>query len=341
MLLFVPSVTAFATESSTNGFTVSYEQDGNDVFVCFDYTDEVVKQLLGDTDNDGKFTAADARTALRASVRLDILSEEDNVVADTDCDGKVTAADARTILRVSAKLQVFKIDVEQETLIRRYAHLQNTTKELTVQGETLKAAYAGPKKAEGVQKHDRLVYVTADNEVLQYDAVTGDLVFLQRLRKNENPSRISETQALKIANEFIGQHCDLSKYSLVDSKYNEHTGYTIQYSFLIDGYRTTDGVAATVTDSGEIRFFFYNPYVFDDVEIKPIDGQSLLTQLDQQVRADNKDSLVSYEVELQRLAVDKNNQLIMEYTVSIEFSVTNADGKKSILVKGNAYQFKV
>ncbi|MDR1628867.1 MAG: dockerin type I repeat-containing protein [Oscillospiraceae bacterium] len=105
--LFAPSVTAFAAEAPLNGFTVSYEQNGKDVFVCFDYGDEVVKRLLGDIDNDGKVTAADARTALRSSAKLEALIADDRVVADMDRDSKMTAADARTILRVSAKLQNF------------------------------------------------------------------------------------------------------------------------------------------------------------------------------------------------------------------------------------------
>ena len=58
--------------------------------------------LKGDVDGDGKVTAADARKALRASAKLEELTEEERAVADINGDGKVTAADAREILKESA-----------------------------------------------------------------------------------------------------------------------------------------------------------------------------------------------------------------------------------------------
>ena len=70
--------------------------------VCgVDYAEPVVK---GDVNGDGKVTASDARQALRASARLEKLSDKQISAADMDNDGKVTASDARTILRKSAKL---------------------------------------------------------------------------------------------------------------------------------------------------------------------------------------------------------------------------------------------
>lgn len=59
----------------------------------------------GDIDNDGKITAADARFALRASVKLEILSDKQKLAADIDSNGSVTASDARTILRISVGLE--------------------------------------------------------------------------------------------------------------------------------------------------------------------------------------------------------------------------------------------
>ena len=59
----------------------------------------------GDVDGDGKVEAADARTALRASAKLETLDPDERMRADIDGDGKVTAADARKILRKSAGLE--------------------------------------------------------------------------------------------------------------------------------------------------------------------------------------------------------------------------------------------
>lgn len=59
---------------------------------------------LGDVDNDGYITAADARIALRVSVYLERPSDDDMRACDVDGDNYVTAADAREILRFSVKL---------------------------------------------------------------------------------------------------------------------------------------------------------------------------------------------------------------------------------------------
>lgn len=52
-----------------------------------------------------KFTAADAREALRISVGLEDPSEDEKKRYDVDGDGKITAADAREILRESVGLE--------------------------------------------------------------------------------------------------------------------------------------------------------------------------------------------------------------------------------------------
>ena len=77
------------------------------------------RRKLGDVDGDGFITSADARTALRASVKLDTLTEEEYLAADADGDGFVTSADARAILRASVKLDplpdVYVSDGEEPT----------------------------------------------------------------------------------------------------------------------------------------------------------------------------------------------------------------------------------
>ncbi len=66
------------------------------------------KYNLGDVNNDGKITAADARFALRMSVKLEKPTEIQKLAADIDGNKNVTAADARIILRISVNLE--KID---------------------------------------------------------------------------------------------------------------------------------------------------------------------------------------------------------------------------------------
>lgn len=61
--------------------------------------------MLGDTDLDGKITAADARLALRYSVGLEELTAEQKVAANADLSDEISAADARLILRASVGLE--------------------------------------------------------------------------------------------------------------------------------------------------------------------------------------------------------------------------------------------
>ena len=66
---------------------------------------------LGDVDGNGKVESADARLALRASVKLEKDITEGTAAytaADVNNDGKVGSDDARKILRVSVKLESFQ-----------------------------------------------------------------------------------------------------------------------------------------------------------------------------------------------------------------------------------------
>lgn len=55
--------------------------------------------VKGDVNGDGKKTAADARKVLRASAKLETLTEEQKKAADVNDDGNITAADAQRILK--------------------------------------------------------------------------------------------------------------------------------------------------------------------------------------------------------------------------------------------------
>ena len=73
-------------------------------YAVVDESEEVL-YTLGDVDDNGSITAADARMALRASVELEKLTDKQKLAADTDKNGTVTAGDARMILRASVGLE--------------------------------------------------------------------------------------------------------------------------------------------------------------------------------------------------------------------------------------------
>ena len=61
----------------------------------------------GDSNCDGKVTAADARIALRCAAGLDTVDELFKYAVDVNEDGRITASDARLILRVVAQFDTF------------------------------------------------------------------------------------------------------------------------------------------------------------------------------------------------------------------------------------------
>ena len=101
------SVLIYEVDSTTIGIKV--DTDNNGTYETVLKTDSV-QNALGDVDNDGQITPADARLALRVSVKLEKEIVEGTAAykaADVDKDGDVTPADARTILRVSVNLESF------------------------------------------------------------------------------------------------------------------------------------------------------------------------------------------------------------------------------------------
>lgn len=68
------------------------------------FVDSGDDSALYDVNCDGNISASDARLALRASAKLEVLEGKRFTAADVDKNGKITAADARLILRKSAKL---------------------------------------------------------------------------------------------------------------------------------------------------------------------------------------------------------------------------------------------
>jgi len=99
-----------------------------------EYINALKESGVGDISEDGKISSLDARKALRASAKLETLTDEQTVKADVLGFGEVNAADARRILRVSAKLDI----------LPRVIKIKNGTS-YTV---STTASYSGPYKME-------------------------------------------------------------------------------------------------------------------------------------------------------------------------------------------------
>ena len=72
--------------------------------LCFALAAPAFAALLGDVDGNGKVSTEDARTALRAAIGLDRLTDEQKRLADADGNGNITTNDARSILRTAIGL---------------------------------------------------------------------------------------------------------------------------------------------------------------------------------------------------------------------------------------------
>ena len=79
------------------------------LLICLMLSISSFAAILGDVDGDGLIKSADARLALRASVKLETLTDEQLKLADVDCSGDIKAADARSILRAAVGLEELSI----------------------------------------------------------------------------------------------------------------------------------------------------------------------------------------------------------------------------------------
>lgn len=70
--------------------------------------------MMGDINGDGRITAADARSLLRYSAKLETTGNFDLLAADANADGRITAADARETLRVAASLSRFAVGFNKD-----------------------------------------------------------------------------------------------------------------------------------------------------------------------------------------------------------------------------------
>ena len=101
------AITAEELKSMLDG-DISLTDENNAIFTSMTVKfgeNEYTVIIKGDTNSDGKISAADARTVLRIAARLETPSDNVRESADIDSDGSITSRDARSVLRFAARLQ--------------------------------------------------------------------------------------------------------------------------------------------------------------------------------------------------------------------------------------------
>ena len=119
---------------------------------------------LGDVNNDGKITAADARIILRVSAKLDKLDNEKLAVADMNVDGKITAADARTVLRMSAKLDMLQEVTTEEKTTQKVENETTTAEVTTAETTTVEKTTAEITTTETTVAETKTAEIFSDDE---------------------------------------------------------------------------------------------------------------------------------------------------------------------------------
>lgn len=177
---------------------------------------------LGDIDADGKVTAADARTALRYSVNLEKLKDDEIFRADMDSDGAVFSSDARTILRISVGLTPSRFVSNQYDMLRsgiynytgerldistgryEYFELARTaeTVHLSLSFEGVEVAMFIKDGAIYAVSHDKKMYLVTPDEV--FDAIGINKRELVEKYKNNSVTYPALSEASSVKDGMVG-----------------------------------------------------------------------------------------------------------------------------------------
>ena len=101
------AITAEELKSMLDG-DISLTDENNAIFTSMTVKfgeNEYTVIIKGDTNSDGRMSAADARNILRIAARLETPSDNVRESADIDSDGSITSREARSVLRFAARLQ--------------------------------------------------------------------------------------------------------------------------------------------------------------------------------------------------------------------------------------------
>ena len=185
--------------------------------------------------------------------------------------------------------------------------------------QTVQLQYVETAEPKGIQKHARKVYKSDNDIEVNYDAVTGQLVFFSRLDFAASADTITAEEATDIARKFMSQYCNLNDYTYIGTNYNENTKiYEVDYRTCISGIPSCEGPTAMVTPYGEIQFFSYHPYIFEGINTDvTINEQEYLDRVEHDIKEKYGDSLKEYTFSHKRLNA-QDGKIIFEFFVAVD-----------------------
>lgn len=193
-------------------------------------------------------------------------------------------------------------------------------KTLNINGKSITLSYSKTEKANNIQKHDRAVYVGED-ATAEYDIVTGKVIVYGGtvLPEADDGVTITEQEAQSIAKNIISKSIDMNGYVLDMCTYNESLKvYYVSYSKEILGYKTVESSFVTISQHGNIINFYFNPYVFDDLNVVKPDEAALINKLDNDIKNRFKNSL-GYEITEKRLTLNAEKKVALQFSVSVKY----------------------
>ena len=149
----------------------------------------------------------------------------------------------------------------------------------------------------------------------------------------DGDSIISEKTALEEANNLLSSIRDKDDYVLSNCVFNELGGYyDIEFSYVINGYKTNDIFRLWINTEGKITAFSeFNHNLYDNYQLEYEDyekAKSLLTdKIDENVN--------DYTIFDSYITTDKDNHLILVMLVDIKCCADNGSYKNRVLFYEN------
>ena len=163
------------------------------------------------------------------------------------------------------------------------------TKTVTLPDKIVTATYIGKEYTEIANTTPRYAYEADNGDVLQFDAVGGELVCYERAQKQDKEEKnVSLAQAQVVAETFARQHIDLSRYKPARQDKLFDTKYCFQYVRYIGDMPTQDMVNIDISVSGELLRYWSNPHIFDCIQIGTVDKDALRQRFEEALRAEGE-----------------------------------------------------
>lgn len=168
------------------------------------------------------------------------------------------------------------------------------TKTVVLPHKTVTAAYVTEVSSGFTNTPPRYAYQTDNGDVLEFDAIGGELVYYEafenaRIYEEErNQKPISMAEAQKIAEVFILEHMDLSRYRPTHQSTLINESFSFQYIRYIDDMPTQDILVVILYPSGRLKSYRANPHLFDCVQIGDVDREAIFKRFEDQLRAEGK-----------------------------------------------------